>query len=143
MAYHVSAAHWCLNNIHAEGRGLIDATDSSRGSSLNSPEVQEKAIALWGNIDHPTTTDLVEMIWKFYRRELLINPLCRWEDMRMWKMDLKGAYTNLVQLQNTSFESPLITTNSYVHLFDMELSNDIIVFFLCGVFHLTGTPFAF
>ena len=95
MAYHVSAAHWCLNNIHAEGRGLIDATDSSRGSSLNSPEVQEKAIALWGNIDHPTTTDLVEMIWKFYRRELLINPLCRWEDMRMWKMDLKGAYTLL------------------------------------------------
>ena len=76
---------------HTEGRGLIDATDSSRGPSLKSPEVQDKAIALWGNINHPTITDLVEMIYN--RRESLINPLCRWEDMRMWKMDLKGAYT--------------------------------------------------
>ena len=131
MAYHVSAAHWCLKKNHAEGRGLIDATDSSRGSSLNSLEVQEKAIAMWGNIDHPTITDLVEMIWQFFRRELLINPLCRWEDMRIWKMDLKGAYTLL------SFHP------DSVHLFGMELSNDIIIFFLCGVFGWTGTPFAF
>ena len=93
MAYHVSAAHWCLKKNHAEGRGLIDATDSSRGSTLNSPEVQDKAIALWGIIDNPTITDLVEMIWEFYRRELLINPLYRWENMRMWNMDLKWAYT--------------------------------------------------
>ena len=93
MAYHVSAAHWCLKKNHAEGRGLIVVTDSWRGSSLNSPEVQEKTIALWGNIDHPTITDLVEMIWKFYKTDLLITPLCRWEDMRMWKMNLKGAYT--------------------------------------------------
>ena len=79
MAYHVSAAQWCLKKNHAEGRGLIFVTDSSRGSSLNSPEVQEKTIALWGNIDHPTITDLVVMIWKFYGRNLLITPLCRWE----------------------------------------------------------------
>ena len=48
----------------------------------------------------------------------------------MWKMDLKGAYTLL------SFHP------DSVHLFGMELSNDIIIFFLCGVFGWTGTPFA-
>ena len=49
----------------------------------------------------------------------------------MWKIDLKGAYT-LLSIHPDS-----------VHLFGMELSNDIIVFFLCGVFNRTGTPFAF
>ena len=83
MVYHVSAARLYLKQNHAEGHELVDATDSSRGSSLNSPEVLDKAIALWGNIDHPKITYLVEMTWKFYRRQLLINPLCRWEVMRM------------------------------------------------------------
>ena len=46
-------------------------------------------------------------------------------------MDLKGAYT-LLSLHRDS-----------VHLFGMELSNNIIVFFLGGVFGWTGTPFAF
>ena len=131
MAYHISAAHWCLKKNHAEGRGLIDATDSSRGSALNSDDVQCKSISRWGSIYHPTITDIVEMIWIFYRRELEKNPNCRWEDMRLWKMDLKGAYTLL------SFHP------ESVHLFGMELSDDIIIFFLCGVFGWTGTPFAF
>ena len=49
----------------------------------------------------------------------------------MWKRDLRGAYTLL------SFDP------RDAHLFGMELSDDLLIIFLCGVFCWSCTPFAF
>jgi hypothetical protein len=35
------------------------------------------------------------MIYEFWVEAKAKNPDLKWEDMRIWKMDLKGAYTLL------------------------------------------------
>jgi hypothetical protein len=59
------------------------------------------------------------------------DPSLRWEDLRIWKMDLKGAYTLL------SFRP------EDVGLFAMLLTGDRVYLQLAGIFGWAGTPAAF
>ena len=131
VAYHTSMAHWTTSKDKASGRPLFDSKDESRGSALNGRTAKRMAEEIWGIIEHPTIIDIVDMIMSFWRRECKVNPGAIWGDIILWKMDLRGAYTLL------SFDP------RDAHFFGMELSDDLLIFFLCGVFGWSCTPFAF
>jgi hypothetical protein len=59
------------------------------------------------------------------------DPTVRWEDLVIWKMDLRGAHT----LINFRTED--------VRLMSSEMTGDLIIFFICGIFGWIGTPAAF
>jgi hypothetical protein len=136
---HFSMAHWTPQKDKVQGRQLIDSSDDSIPDSvLNGESVREQAEQFYGAIQHPTITSLMQMILRFYHRARQADPTVTWDDICLWKMDLKGAYTLL------SFRP------SDVKLFGMELTNDdesiagqFAIFFLSGIFGWTETPYAF
>ena len=136
---HLSPAHWTQKKDKASGRPLVDqADDSIPNATLNSPEIRDRATELWGAITHPTIIDIIKMIMGFYERAFAFDPTVSWDNIVIWKMDLKGAYTLL------SFRPEC------AKLFGVEVTNDkhttegqYAIFFLCGVFGWTGTPYAF
>ena len=71
------------------------------------------------------------MVLDIYEREELNDITVKWEDIRIFKMDLKGAFTLL------TFETEAVRKLA------MEMSDDLVMIFLCGVFGWTGTPAAF
>ena len=139
LGCHLSPAHWTSKKDKESGRPLIDPGDDSiPNAALNSPEIRDRATELWGAIVHPTIIDIIRMIIGFYDRAHAADPDITWEDVVIWKMDLKGAYTLL------SFRPDC------AKLFGVEITNDeeategqYAMFFLCGVFGWTGTPYAF
>jgi hypothetical protein len=136
---HLSPAHWTTKKGKACGRNLFDSSDTTiPNSTLNDPEIRTKATALWGPIEHPTIIDIVKMIIDFYEAARAKDPTVTWDDIILWKMDLRGAYTLL------SFRP------DKAKLFGMAVTDDAhatdgayAIFFLCGVFGWTGTPYAF
>lgn len=136
---HLSPAHWTIKKGKACGRNLFDSSDDSiPNSTLNAPEIRDRATSLWGPIEHPTIVDIVKMIIDFYDSARAADPTITWDDIVLWKMDLKGAYTLLCFRPEKA------------KLFGIEVTNDgtspegqYAMFFLCGVFGWTGTPYAF
>lgn len=63
------------------------------GTPLNTPETAAAAAAHYGEILHPIIEDIAAMVWEFWLRVFKDNPAARWADLRIWKMDLRGAYT--------------------------------------------------
>ena len=127
---HLGTAHWTPKKGKASGRPIGDLTHVA-GTPLNTIEATAAAEAHYGAIRHPTITDIVRMIVQFYRDKKEADPTARWADMRVWKMDLKGAYT-LLSFSPT--DAPL---------FAMELSDDLIYFQFVGIFGWSCTPAAF
>ena len=85
----------------------------------------------YGEIRHPTIEDIVKMILKLWARAQERDPETRWEDLRLWKMDLKGAYTLLSYRPEDA------------GLFGMELTGDLIYLQIAGIFGCAYTPAAF
>ena len=56
---------------------------------LNTDEVADLAKQTWGDILHPTITDIVLMVVGLVRD----SPGLSMDDVDMWKTDLRGAYT--------------------------------------------------
>jgi hypothetical protein len=71
------------------------------------------------------------MIHDFWREAVRRDPTRRWSDLRIWKMDLRGAYTLL-------FFRP-----EDVGLFAMLLTGDRVYLQIAGIFGRSGTPAAF
>ena len=71
------------------------------------------------------------MVHQYWKEASARDLSLRYEDLRLWKMDLKGAYTLL------SFRA------DYVGLFGMLLTDDLVYFQLAGIFGWSGTPAAF
>jgi hypothetical protein len=69
-----------------------------------------------------TITDIACTIYEFWVEAKSKNPDLRWKDMRIWKMDLKGAYTLL------SFRP------DDVGLFAMFLIDDAVYLQIAGIF---------
>lgn len=132
-------AHWAPNKDKVQGRALIDGSDETvPDSTLNGIEVRDKANEIWGVIQHPTISDIVNMILEFWDEVKVRYPHAQWEDLVLWKMDLKGAYTLM------SFRP------EKAKLFGIELVNDdraqaaqFAIFLICGFFGWTATPAAF
>ena len=97
------------------------------GMALNTDQTAADAIKYYGEIRHPTIEDIAVMIYDFWVAAKERDPTVRWESMRIWKMDLKGAYTLL------SFRP------EDVGLFAMLLSEDRVYFQLAGIFGWFGT----
>lgn len=125
---HVSPAHWAPKAGKAHGRPLIDSTDAnSPYPVLNSAAVSKWAQEYFGEIRHPTIIDFVLMIWDFKQA----HPEVTWDQVVLFKMDLKGAYNLL------SFKA------RFCKLFSVELVGGLVVIFLCGLFGWSATPAAF
>ena len=130
---HKMVASWAPKAGSEAGRVIMDPshTKVEGGSVMNGREVKEKCKELWLPINHPDITELVMMIVTFFDRAKAKDDTVRWEDLILWKMDLRAAFTLLsVAPKNTP-------------LFTMNLTGGLVIIVLCGLFGWTGTPFAF
>jgi hypothetical protein len=127
---HLCKAHWTTKKGKASGRPLGDLSNVD-GTAINEDESKVAAAAYYGKINHPTIEDIAVMIYDFWLLSRQRDPECKWEDMRIWKMDLKGAYTLLSYRPED------------VGLFAMLLTDDMVYFQIAGIFCWSGTPAAF
>ena len=127
---HLCKAHWTTKKGKASGRPLGDLSNVD-GTPINTDETAEAATSYYGQIKHPTIDGIAAMIQEFWTEAKAANPSRRWSDLRLWKMDLKGAFTLL------SFRP------SDVGLFGMLLTNELVYLQLAGIFGWAGTPAAF
>ena len=127
---HICKAHWTTKKGKASGRPLGDLSFVD-GTPLNTDETAEAVNLYYGQILHPTIEDIAVMVQEFWVEAKRKNPSLRYADLRLWKMDLEGAYTLL------SFRP------EDVGLFAMLLTGDLVYFQLAGIFGWSGTPAAF
>jgi hypothetical protein len=128
--FHLSPLSWAPKFGTPKGRPIGDCSNGGNGGTpLNSQYTKEACDSTWGKICHPTIKDIANMVDLYVSapRELE-DPGCR---AVIWKMDLKGAYTLL------SFRT------RDVPLLGMEMTDNLVMFFLCGIFGWTGTPACF
>ena len=129
---HLSPYSWTGKSGTESGRPISDASDGGRGNTpLNSSEAKAAADEEWSQIRHKTLKDFVLRILEFGDLQRRTNHHFKWEDVVLWKMDLKGAYT----LLSFNPEDVRIMAN--------EMSDGLVMFHLCGQFGWTGTPAAF
>ena len=128
--FHCSPAQWAPKDGKPQGRNCNNCSFCRQGSmSMNGEWLRSAAKRKWGTIKHPTLEDMVAMIVAFSEEAVRNGNGHR--IFRLWKMDLKGAYT----LMSYKAED--------VHLMACSVPDDLVVFFLCGTFGWGGTPYAF
>jgi hypothetical protein len=125
----LNLASWATSS-KASGRCITNCGAGGK-PPLNTPEVKAATDELYGGIGHPTIGDFTRMIFDYFEMLKAKNPEVEWGDMVLYKLDLAGAYTLV------SF------TPEDVRKMAVELSDDVVMFFLCGHFGWTGTPGAF
>ena len=131
---HFSPLHWTEKQGKRQGRPIGDCSDggSEDGNEpLNSISTEEQSDELWGAIHHPSIEDVANMIIDYYERAIVDNPALKWSDLVMYKKDLKGAFTLLF------FDADGVQNLA------MEMTDDKVIIFICGIFGWTGTPAAF
>ena len=87
-------------------------------------DLRETIRQQWGDIKHPTIDELVKMV-------LTSVDIYGWDNIILWKKDLKGAFN----LLNYNPE--------YCKYFSFSLINDVVVIHLAGLFGWIGMPHAF
>jgi hypothetical protein len=127
---HLCKAHWCTKKGKASGHPSGDLSYVD-GTPLNTDETAVAATRHYGKIDNPTIDDIANMIYSFWADAQREKPNLRWTDLRIWKMDLKGAYTLLSYRPED------------VGLFGMLLTGDLVYRQIAGIFGWAGTPAAF
>ena len=88
---HLGKASWTPKKGKACGRSIGDMSFCD-GTPLNCDETKLVAEQWWGRIKLPTIDEVVVMILEFYRESVRLNPSVRWEDIRLWKTDSRGAF---------------------------------------------------
>ena len=127
---HLGAAHWTPKKGKPSGRPIGDLTYVT-GIPLNSEETTAAAAEIYGAIKHPTIAEIVRMMMFFWEEAVEMDPTAQWSKLRLWKMDLKGAYTLL------SFRP------EDAGLFGMEVTGDLVYLQIAGIFGWACTPAAF
>ncbi len=131
---HFSPLHWTEKQGKRQGRPIGDCSDggSEDGNEpLNSLSTKNQSDQLWGTIHHPSIEDVANMITAYYKRAVMDNTTLKWSDLVMYKKDLKGAFTLLF------FDADGVQNLA------MEMTDDKVIIFICGIFGRSGTPAAF
>jgi len=121
---HFSSTHWTTKAGKAKGRPLGDCSNSESGSALNSVDAKILVDAHYGKIEHPTLTELMQMVDRQAQR-------VGREQVTCWKIDLSGAFTLLFVNSNDA------------HLAAFELTDGILMLYVTGFFGGTVTPASF
>ena len=121
---HFSETHWALKKGKKCGRPIGDASSRDNGFSLNCDEVKIVVEEACGKIHHPTLRSLMQTVLEFAEGKA-------WEDLVLWKMDLRGAFTLL-------FVHP-----ESVKLLAFALTDGLTMLYHTGMFGWTGMPTAF
>jgi hypothetical protein len=127
---HLCAAHWTPKKGKQSGRPIGDLTYVT-GVPLNSDMTTTAAAEFYGDIKHPTISEIVRMIMSFWERAVESPSPVEWKRLRLWKMDLKGAYTLLYSRPEDA------------GLFGMEVTGDLVYLQIAGIFGWACTPVAF
>jgi hypothetical protein len=127
---HLCKAHWTVKKGKPSGRPIGDLSNVD-STKINTDDTAATAEEHYGAIHHPTIDDIAIMVYDFWIEAKRRDPSIRWADMRLWKMDLRGAYTLL------SFRP------EDVGLFAVLVSNDLVYLQMVGIFGWSGTPAAF
>lgn len=127
---HLCTAHWTPKKGKKSGRPIGDLTFVD-GIALNSDETTAASEAYYGVIVHPTIEVIIKMVLRFWKDCSAQKTRAQWKRLRLWKMDLRGAYTLL------SFRP------EDTGLFGMEVTGDLIYLQICGIFGWSSTPAAF
>ena len=131
-ALHYSPTHWARKAGKVLGRNIFDASDGKFSTPLNTKTVKAMVRECYGDIRHPTIDEIVRMVMDFARdKQQELGGGFRWEDLRMWKADLRGAFT----LLNYHADD--------VRLMACELTGDLVCIYHTGQIGWTGMPFAF
>jgi len=128
---HLSADSWATKQATESGRAVVDCKDGGSGSSLNCDQVYDEAVLRWQKIHNPSLDDIMCMILTFFDLATTINPSVLWTDLRIWKMDLKGAFT---LLDFNPAGVPFLGT---------EVNGGWIIFYLVGLYGWTAMPMVF
>ena len=128
---HFSPQHHADSKGKPEGRVIGDLSGQHdplytplNGSALDKDALRAAINLQWGEIKHPTVDQLVLMV-------LTSADLYGWDNITLWKKDLKGAF-NLLNYNP-----------DYCQLFAFPLIDDIVVIHLAGLFGWIGMPHAF
>ena len=127
---HLCTAHWTPKKGKKSGRPIGDLT-FVEGVALNLEETTAASELYYGAIIHPTIEVIIRMILRFWEQSHEPKTNGNWKRLRLWKLELRGAYTLL------SFRP------EDAGLFGMELTDDIIYLQICGIFGWSSTPAAF
>lgn len=92
---HFQPLSWAEKANKASGRQVVDSSDDSHGSCLNSPAAKTWAEENIGPIHHPTLDEIMRMILGFFDRELRRDPSFTWAEVVLFKEDLAQAFTLL------------------------------------------------
>jgi hypothetical protein len=131
---HFSPLHWTEKQGKRQERPIGDSSDggSEEGNEpLDSNHTKEQSDLLWGIIRHPSIDDAARVIFNYYQKAIAEDPTTKWTDVVILKKDLRGAFTLLF------YEA------SGVSKLAMEMTDDKVIIFICGIFGWTGTPAAF
>ena len=79
---------------------------------------------------YPTIDVIIKMILRFWMDCSVQKTRAQWNRLRLWKMDIRGAYT----LRSFRPED--------VGLFGMKITGDLIYLQICGIFGWSSTPTA-
>ena len=128
---HISPSSHGLNDGKRLGRGCVNNTAGGKPpcQPLNSDWLREAAKQEHGPIENPQIKHIVALITKM--RQKLSDEGREDEDIRLWKLDIKGAYTQLTFRARD------------VHMMGAELPGNVVLFFMGGTFGWSAMPFAF
>ena len=119
---HISPCSHGLNDGKKLGRGCVNNTAGGKPpcQPLNSDWLREAAKEEHGPIHNPQIKHIVEIITKM--RQKLRDEGRGDEEIRLWKLDIKGAYTQLTFRADD------------VRYMGAELPEEVVLFFMGGTF---------
>ncbi len=127
-----NAVSWARKKDKKQGRNICDSSDNSTGSALNGKRAKELMEEMYGKIEHPNLDRLVSMVNAYTdRMQAELGNAFQWDDLRLWKADLRKAFT-LLDVRDGD-----------VRYFACELTDGLVLFYHTGLFGWTGTPYCF